>query len=62
MELEDAEAYGALNGGCRILTASAADFEVLYLRALLLRLGFGQKKLTARYEDKPRALCGVPTV
>ena len=32
-------------------SASAAGCEVLYLRALLRRLGFGQKKPTPIYED-----------
>ena len=48
MEVEDAEDDGALDCG---YSASAAGCEVLYLRDLLRRLGFGQKKPTPVYED-----------
>ena len=38
-------------GEAQHYSASAAGCEVLYLRALLRRLGFGQKKPTPIYED-----------
>ena len=51
VEVEDAEDDGALDCGGRVLPASAAGCEVLYLRDRLRRLGFGQRKPTPIYED-----------
>ena len=48
MEVEDAALSTA---EAEYYSASAAGCEVLYLRALLHRLGFGQKKPTQIYED-----------
>ena len=38
-------------------SASAAGCEVLYLRALLHRLGFGQRKPTPIFEDNLNTAC-----
>ena len=52
MEVEDAENYGSLSmAEAEYYSASTAGTEILYLRALLERLGIAQKESTPVYED-----------
>ncbi len=51
MEVNDAEDYGSLHCRGQVLSASTAGTEILYLRALLERLGIAQKAPTPVYKD-----------